>query len=90
MSSTHAPACAHSETGVWKELAGRDGDGLLVRLLWNANGDRLLLVVEDARSGAAFVAPVPRDRGLDAFRHPFTYIGPATEAAPTRVEQVAA
>jgi hypothetical protein len=56
-----------------KELAFRESDGISVWLVWDSDVDTLTLCVHDDRAGAAFELPVARDRGLDAFRHPFAY-----------------
>ena len=54
----------------WKELAGRENEGLEVFLLWNKSADRLKLVVADARldeefrrAGARGLLPPVRVRG---------------------------
>lgn len=76
---------------IYRELAARENDGVHIRLLWDASGDRLLLVIEDLRTEEIFELSVPRDRGLDAFYHPFTYVGPPTRTAlPSHAEQGAA
>jgi hypothetical protein len=56
-----------------RELASRDGDGIHVLLLWHPNEDVLTVSVDDSRSGHRFAIAVDRDRGLDAFYHPFMY-----------------
>jgi hypothetical protein len=58
------------------ELAERSNDGIDVRLLWRRGGDEVVLVVSDDRTGVSFGVDVPGDRALDAFRHPFLYVGP--------------
>jgi hypothetical protein len=52
------------------ELAKRSYDGILVRLLWDSQGDRLIVRYRDHRTGDAFVTDVPKSRALDAFHHP--------------------
>jgi hypothetical protein len=74
-------------TGSVRELAARENDGIHVQLLWESGTDELLLVLNDTRTEEIFELPVPRDRALDAFHHPFTYI---EAALPWRAEQVAA
>ena len=56
-----------------RELASRESDGILVRLLWHPDEDALSVSVEDARVGDGFQLAVPPDRGLDAFHHPYAY-----------------
>jgi hypothetical protein len=74
-----------------RELAARKNDGIRVRLLWHAGDDRLVLEIEDVRTEETFELSVPRDRGLDAFYHPFIYVGPPTRTAlPSHAEQGAA
>jgi len=58
------------------ELAERSNDGIDVRLLWRRGGGEVVLVVSDDRTGVSFGVDVPGDRALDAFRHPFLYVGP--------------
>jgi hypothetical protein len=59
--------------GARRELALRESDGITVQLLWESDVDALTLSVEDGRAGIAFELPVARDRGLEAFHHPFAY-----------------
>jgi hypothetical protein len=56
-----------------RELAHRSGDGLDVRLLWDAASDRLTVAVADHRTGESFAIPAPRSNALHAFTHPFAY-----------------
>jgi hypothetical protein len=70
MSSTqHTANAAHAS----RELASRDSDGLHARLLWHPNEDVLTVSVDDSRSGHRLDFDVERDRGLDAFYHPYAY-----------------
>ena len=55
------------------ELAYRSGDGIEVSLLWSRLTDRLTVLVGDLRTGESFDFTPPRDKGLDAFNHPFAY-----------------
>ncbi len=61
-----------TETGLI-ELATRQSGGVEVRLLWNPAADELKVAVLDERTGEAFEVPVPGERALDAFYHPFAY-----------------
>jgi hypothetical protein len=56
-----------------RELASREGDGIRVLLLWHPRDDALTVSVEDSPSGYHFEFAVERDRGLEAFYHPFAY-----------------
>lgn len=58
------------------ELARRSHDGLVVRLLWDALRDRVIVRYRDIRTGDAFTAEVPRDQALAAFEHPNAYRPP--------------
>ncbi len=78
-------------TATLRELAARENDGIRVRLLWDTGGERLVLVLEDLRTEETFELSVPRNRGLDAFYHPFAYVASPTKAAlPAHAEQGAA
>jgi hypothetical protein len=59
--------------GARRELAIRENDGITVQLFWESDVDALTLTVEDRRAGIFFELPVARDRGLEAFHHPFPY-----------------
>ena len=65
-----------------RELDARAGDGVEVRLLWQPDGDRVLVHLIDGSSGEAFLVAVEAADALDAFRHPFAYLG---ASAPERV-----
>lgn len=65
--STHLP-----ET--MRELDSRRNDGLHVRLVWREADNRVVVSVDDAKTGGAFTVEVgPRDRALDVFNHPYAY-----------------
>jgi hypothetical protein len=55
------------------ELDHRSADGIEVSLLWSRPTNRLLVAVEDSRSGESFELPVPAEKALDVFQHPFAY-----------------
>jgi hypothetical protein len=61
------------QTESLRELDHRAGDGLDVFLLWDPVEDRVMVVVNDARTGDLFDLAVPADKALDAFHHPFAY-----------------
>ena len=56
-----------------QELAKRNDDGILVRLLWDPLRDRVIVRYRDERTGDAFAADVPKSDALKAFRHPNAY-----------------
>ena len=66
MDATHAHA-------TWKELAGRENEGLEISLLWNKSADRLKVTVADARLDEDFEFDVVGAHALAAFYHPFAY-----------------
>lgn len=55
-----------------RELDHRAGDGIEVRLLWNAETNDVLVSVADTR-GLSFAFQVPPADALDAFHHPYCY-----------------
>ena len=57
-----------------RELDSRIGDGLHVRLWWDASSGRVSVSVLDTRSGDALSIEVEEgQRPLDVFHHPFAY-----------------
>jgi hypothetical protein len=55
------------------ELDHRSADGIDVFLLWSRATNRLLVAVDDTRSGERFEVQAPAEKALDIFRHPFAY-----------------
>lgn len=60
-----------------RELAVREGDGLVVTLYWNPLDPAETFVrVVDRKSGGEFTVPTPEGvRPMDVFEHPFAYAG---------------
>lgn len=57
-----------------RELHSRSADGISVQLLWSEHDGRVVLVLEDARTGDGFTVDVHRDdSAMDAFHHPYAY-----------------
>ena len=56
-----------------RELAHRSGDGLDIRLLWDAVADRVMVAVANHKTGESFAIAAPRAKALHAFNHPFAY-----------------
>jgi hypothetical protein len=56
-----------------RELDRRSNDGVDVALLWNPRTNRVVIALEDDRSGDSFEIDVDAADALDAFRHPFAY-----------------
>jgi len=61
-------------------LAQRDSAGTRVALLWLEGTRRVWIEVQEPASEDAFVAAVDPARALDAFRHPYPYLGRADDA----------
>jgi hypothetical protein len=79
--STHTPHLI-------RELDTRESDGIEVRMLWRAHDDRVLVAVNDARTGEAFSVEVRAgERALDVFHHPYAYA--AARGIDTRSEAAA-
>jgi hypothetical protein len=55
------------------ELDRREGDGVVVSLLWRRDGNVVSVAVSDERSGEDFELVVEPERALDAFHHPYAY-----------------
>jgi hypothetical protein len=77
-----------------RELHSRTADGLCVQLLWSEHDGRVVLAVEDGKTGDAFTVEVHRDdSAMDAFHHPYAYAawrGVAMSATGDRAAQVPA
>jgi hypothetical protein len=71
-----------------RELAHRASDGVSVSLFWESVGDSVLIEVYDERGDDYFELPVPRDRALEAFHHPYAYR--ALAEASGRLDQLPA
>lgn len=57
-----------------RELHSRIADGIQVRLLWGEHDGRVVVDVDDTKTGDRFTVPVRGyDRALDVFHHPFAY-----------------
>ena len=57
----------------WKELARREGHGLVVSLFWSPAADRVKVAVADQMFAQELHVDVPGACALDAFYHPFAY-----------------
>jgi len=57
-----------------RELHSRTADGMLVRLLWCQDNNRVFVAVKDYKTGETFSVEVPEgERPLHVFAHPFAY-----------------
>ena len=64
-----------------RELAHRSSNGIQVWLYWEQVGDELTVEVLDEDADEFFAIQVPRERAMDAFRHPFAYLFADTQLA---------
>lgn len=69
---TSEPAVVQESRIAIRELDHRVGDGIEVRLLWNADTKDVLVSVAE-RDGFGFEFQVPPTEALDAFHHPYAY-----------------
>ena len=61
-------------TDALRELDHRWNDGIDVRMLWRQHDDRVVVAVDDEKTGARFSIEVPvGGDALDVFQHPFAY-----------------
>ena len=59
-----------------REVHSRTSDGIHVRMLWSQDDGRVVVSVDDTKTGQAFSVEVPRHaRALEVFHHPFAYAG---------------
>jgi len=57
-----------------RELHSRTNDGMLIRLLWSADENRVFVAVDDQKTGQTFAVEVPEgERPMHVFAHPFAY-----------------
>ena len=63
-----------STPSVVRELAYRKIDGLHVQLLWHPIDDSVSVSVDDERTGKSYRQPVPGEKALLAFEHPFAFV----------------
>ena len=65
-------------------LADREDNGIVVRLFWDEAADPdadVVVEYRDRREGVAYTLYPPRNRALDAFYHPNSYLNCVTQAA---------
>ena len=63
-----------------RELDRRVNGGLEITLYWNAYDNTTSIEVDHRATGETISFPVPTDRALDAFHHPFAYLAVAPAA----------
>ena len=57
-----------------RELDKREGDGLIVRLLWEKDTQRTFVYVYDGMTQRTYEAQVAPHQAAHAFEHPFAFI----------------
>jgi hypothetical protein len=68
------------------ELDHRSTDGIEVSLFWSKLGNRVTIELVDTRIDECLEFDVPREKALDAFRHPYVYApAEALDSIETRV-----
>jgi hypothetical protein len=68
-----------------RQLAKRDGGGIVVQLVWDDSapaGSDLFVEYRDEQQEVFYTVYPPRDRALEAFYHPNAYSGDAVNAPP--------
>ena len=63
------------------ELAQRVTGGLEITLYWNVHDNTTTIEVYQSATGETISFPVPSDRALDAFHHPFAHLASEGNAA---------
>ena len=66
-----------------RELAEREGDGIVVRLLWDDDGTTgadVIVTYRDERRNECYLLHPARGHALDAFYHPNAYAKSDREA----------
>ena len=71
--TTHACRELASRESDWRELAGRENEGLEISLLWSKTTGRVKVAVTDARLDEQFEFDVAGADALAAFYHPFAF-----------------
>jgi hypothetical protein len=57
-----------------REIDRRSGGGIDVRMLWRQHDNRVIVAVQDTRTGDEFALEVrDGERALDVFQHPYAY-----------------
>ena len=68
-------------TGARRELARRVNGGLEITLYWHPNDNGTSIDVHQTATEETISFPVPADRALDAFYHPFVHLAEQEAAA---------
>jgi len=70
-----------------RELAQRASGGLEITLFWNPRDNSTSVEVYQDSTGETIMFPVPADRALEAFHHPFAHLAQQHEAVPSKSRQ---
>lgn len=58
-----------------REVDSRTNDGIHVRMLWSEEDGRVVVAVDDSKTGQTFSLEVPgHTHALEVFHHPFAYL----------------
>jgi hypothetical protein len=72
--TNRSPAMTATTTQLMRELDHRTSDGIDVRLLWCERDGRVLVAVNDAKTGESFTVEVREgESAKNVFDHPFAY-----------------
>ena len=64
-----------------RELARRANDGLEITLYWHPDDNGTSVEIYHETTGETIAFPVPAERALDAFQHPFVHLAAPGAAA---------
>jgi hypothetical protein len=62
-----------------RELAQRVNGGLEITLYWHPHDNSTSVEIHEATTDETISFPVPADRALEAFNHPFAHLGDRIE-----------
>jgi hypothetical protein len=68
-------------TAARRELARRVNDGLEITLYWHPDDNGTSIDIHQTPTEETISFPVPADRALDAFYHPFVHVAEQNAAA---------
>lgn len=60
--------------GAEVDLMSRTSDGLEVFLMWHRETNLVSIAMHDLSSGESRAFPVPSEKAMHAFMHPFAYL----------------
>ena len=68
-------------TAARRELARRVNSGLEITLYWHPDDNHTSIDIHETATEETISFPVPADRALDAFHHPFVHVAEQDAAA---------